>query len=234
VAATIGDAAIKNPDGCLVSWDGAKLYVAAAGGHSVFVFDTKDAHKLSQIEVGDEPRRLLFSADGSKLYVSKGSDPYVSVVDVRTEKVVGKIRAGRDARPMAWMPDGKYLAIANVSDDTVEFVKPGETQPEYVVGVPKSPQRLVVVPSKQILFAIGRVDGVLSLLDIRPDSQEYGRVMATIAVGKAPWGLALSAAGDSLYVTNTADNTVSIVDLRLMRTTFSVPTGKAPLGLAVR
>jgi len=35
-------------------------------------------------------------------------------------------------------------------------------------------------------------------------------------------------------VTNTADNTISIVDLRLMRTLFSIPTGKSPLGLAVR
>jgi len=103
-----------------------------------------------------------------------------------------------------------------------------------VVGVPRSPQRLLAVPSKQALFAIGRVDSVISILEFRADNKEYGRTVATIPVGRAPWGMALSAAGDCIYVTNTADSTISIIDLRLMRPLFTIPTGKSPLGLAVR
>ncbi len=234
VASTITDPGMKNPDGCLVSADGTKLYIAAAGAATVFVFSTSDGHKLTEIKVGEEPRRLLFSPDGSRLYVSNGEERYVNVIDTKTNATVQKIRVGRDARPMIFSPDGKYLIIGNVSDDTVQFVKPGETEAEFVVGVPKSPQRLLAVPSKQALFAIGRVDNVLSILEFRPDNKEYGRTVTTIPVGRGPWGLGLSAAGDCIYVTNTTDSTISIVDLRLMRTLFSIPTGKSPLGLAVR
>jgi YVTN family beta-propeller protein len=234
VASTISDPGMKNPDGCLVSADGSKLYVAAAGSAAVFVYSTSDGRKLSEFKTGEEPRRLLFSPDGGHLYVSNGEERFVSVIDVKTGATVQKIRAGRDPRPMIFSPDGKFLIIGNVSDDTVEFVKPGETEPEFVVGVPKSPQRLLAVPSKQALFAIGRVDNVLSILEFRPNNKEYGRTVATLPVGRAPWGLAMSAAGDCLYVTNTADNTISIVDLRLMRTLFNIPTGKSPLGIAVR
>jgi YVTN family beta-propeller protein len=234
VASTITDAGMKNPDGCLLNADGTKLYVAAAGSAAVFVFSTSDGRKLTEIKVGEEPRRLLLSPDGSRLYVSNGEERFVSVVDTKTNQTVSKIRTGRDPRPMIFSPDGKFIIIGNVSDDTVQFVKPGETEPEFVVGVPRSPQRLLAVPSKQALFAIGRVDSVISILEFRADNKEYGRTVATIPVGRAPWGMALSAAGDCIYVTNTADSTISIIDLRLMRPLFTIPTGKSPLGLAVR
>ena len=224
----------QSPDGCLLNAEGTKLYVAAAGSAAVFVFSTSDGHKLAEIKVGEEPRRLLLSPDGSRLYVSNGEERFVSVVDTKTNQAVAKIRTGRDPRPMIFSPDGKFIIIGNVSDDTVHPVKPGETEPEFVVGVPKSPQRLLAVPSKQALFAIGRVDNVISILEFRPDNKEYGRTVATIPVGRAPWGMALSAAGDCIYVTNTADSTISIIDLRLMRSLFTIPTGKSPLGLAVR
>jgi YVTN family beta-propeller protein len=230
VSSTISDPELKSPDGCIVSADGTKLYVTAAGGDSVFVFSTADNRKLNEIKVGHEPRRLLFSPDGSRLYVSNGEERYVSVVDVKTAKEVGRIKAGRDNRSMIITPDGKYLAIGNVSDDTVQFVKLGET--EFVVGVPRSPQRLVAIPSRQILFVIGRFDNVLSMLDVRPN-KAYGRLQGSIPIGRSAWGMAASAAGDFLYIANTGDNTVSVFDLRLMRIGFTVPTGKAPLGLAV-
>jgi YVTN family beta-propeller protein len=233
IASTITDPAMKNPDGCVVTADGSKLYVAAAGSEAVFAYSTSDGCKLNEIKVGKEPRRLLLSPDGTRLYVSNGEERYVSVVDVKTNTSVAKIRSGRDPRPMIFSPDGQYIIIGNVSDDTVQFVKPGETDPEFVVGVPKSPQRLLAVPSKQALFAIGRVDNVLSILELRPNNHEYGRTVSTLPIGRAPWGMALSAEGDCIYVTNTADNSISIVDLRLMRTLFTIPTGKSPLGLAV-
>lgn len=194
VASTISDPGMKNPDGCLVSADGTKLYVAAAGSAAVFVYSTSDGRKLTEIKVGEEPRRLLLSPDGGRLYVSNGEERFVSVVNTKTNQTVAKIRTGRDPRPMIFSPDGKYIIIGNVSDDTVQFVKPGETEPEFVVGVPKSPQRLLAVPSKQALFAIGRFDNVLSILEFRPDNKEYGRTVSTMPVGHAPWGLALSAA----------------------------------------
>ena len=232
VASTISVPEMKNPDGCIVSADGTKLYVAAAGGDSVFVFSTADGRKLNELKVGHEPRRLLFSPDGSRLYVSNGEERFVSVVDLKTGTTTGTIKAGRDNRSMTITPDGKYLAIGNVSDDTVQFVKLGESEPEFIVGVPKSPQRLVAVPSKQFLFVIGRFDNVLSILDVRPN-KEYGRLQGTIPIGRGAWGMALSAAGDCVYVANAGDNTISIIDLRLMRIGFTVPTGKTPMGLAV-
>jgi YVTN family beta-propeller protein len=67
---------------------------------------------------------------------------------------------------------------------------------------------------------------------VRPN-KAYGRLQGSIPIGRSAWGMAASAGGDFLYIANTGDNTVSVFDLRLMRIGFTVPTGKAPLGLAV-
>ena len=41
--------------------------------------------------------------------------------------------------------------------------------------------------------------------------------------------------GSALYVSNTTDSTITLIDLRLMHpSSFFIPTGKAPLGLVVR
>ncbi len=232
VDSTITVAEMKNPDGCIVSADGTRLYVAAAGTESVFVFSTADGRKLNEIKVGHEPRRLVFSRDGRRLYVSNGEERFVSVVQVKTGLAIDKIKAGRDNRSMIITPDGKHLAIGNVSDDTVQFVRLGETEPEFVVGVPRSPQRLGASPEKHFLFVIGRFDNVLSMLDLRAN-KEYGRLEATVLIGCGAWGMVLSAAGDCFYIANATDNTISIFDLRLMRVGFTIATGKTPMGIAV-
>jgi YVTN family beta-propeller protein len=234
VAATINDPGMKSPDGCVLNQAGTRLYIAAAGTDSVFVFSTDDNRKVNEIKVGKEPRRLLFSKDETKLYVSNGEERYVSVVDCKTNQEISRIRAGRDPRSMVLSPEGKFLAIGNVSDDTVQFVRIGETSPEYVTGVPRSPQRLLVLPSKEILCVLGRYDNVVALVDLR-QTPEYGRFLSvTIPVGRGPWGMALSAAGDCLYVTNTTDSTMTLIDLRTMHAYLTMPTGKGPMGVAAR
>ena len=85
-----------------------------------------------------------------------------------------------------------------------------------------------------MLFVIGRFDNVVSILDLQ-DTKEIGRLIGTMPVGRAPWGMGINPDGSALYVGNTADNTITIIDLRLMKPGGFMPaTGKAPMGLVVR
>ena len=90
VASTISDPTMKNPDGCIVTADSSRLYVAAAGAEAVSVYNTADGRKVAEIRTGKEPRRLLLSPDESKLYVSNGDERYVSVIDTKTNATTGK------------------------------------------------------------------------------------------------------------------------------------------------
>jgi YVTN family beta-propeller protein len=73
----------------------------------------------------------------------------------------------------------------------------------------------------------------VSVVDVR--NLDRPVVLATVAVGKAPYGATLAAAGTLLYVTNQHDDTVSVVDAATLRplrtlTGFGYPEGIAAFG----
>src|SRR4051812_28305154 len=65
------DETMKAADGCVISPDGKKLYVADRAGDAVFVFETGTRKLMKKIAVAKEPRRAIFLPNG-KLIVSSG------------------------------------------------------------------------------------------------------------------------------------------------------------------
>lgn len=68
----------------------------------------------------------------------------------------------------------------------------------------------------------------VSVIDIASD-----RVVATIAVGACPYGVAVSPGGAYAYVTNRDSNSVSVIDGRALRETARIAMGSRPFGIAV-
>jgi YVTN family beta-propeller protein len=60
-----------------------------------------------------------------------------------------------------------------------------------------------------------------------------GEVVATIRGFNQPWGVAVSRDGNTVYVTNKGDNTVSVVDAYNKKVTDKIPVGSTPEGVAV-
>ncbi len=57
-------------------------------------------------------------------------------------------------------------------------------------------------------------------------------VVATIPVGRRPWGIALSPDGSRLYTANGFSNDVSVVDTRALKVIATIPAGDGPWGVA--
>ena len=58
-------------------------------------------------------------------------------------------------------------------------------------------------------------------------------VAATIPVGSAPTGVAVTPDGSRVYVTNFQDNTVSVIATASNTVTATIPLGNNPFGVAV-
>jgi YVTN family beta-propeller protein len=58
-------------------------------------------------------------------------------------------------------------------------------------------------------------------------------VTATIAVGSSPIGVAVSPAGNKVYVANGGSNTMSVIAAATNKVTATIPVGSAPEGVAV-
>jgi YVTN family beta-propeller protein len=87
-------------------------------------------------------------------------------------------------------------------------------------------------PDGQIAFVTGRGAAELLLVDMREGRRRTNK--KSLPGGNQPNGLAMKADGTYLYVGNDRDNTISVIDVRLLETVNVVPTGKYPDGIAFR
>jgi YVTN family beta-propeller protein len=62
---------------------------------------------------------------------------------------------------------------------------------------------------------------------------EARAVVDSVAVGRRPWGIALSPDGTRLYTANGVSDDVSVVDLSSSREIARIPVGRGPWGIAI-
>jgi YVTN family beta-propeller protein len=223
VVGTLTDQAVQRADGCVVSPDGKKLYLADQKGDAVFVFATDSRKLLKRIPVASSPRRGLFLPDG-KLLITSDDANSLNVIDPATDSVVRTIRVAQegmniDPRIMALTPDKKRLVVANVSGDVLGWYHPDTLDLIADYGTRRSPQALVMAPDGKTLYVTSVVERLIAVVDITGDKE--WRVESTILLGST---LPLAMVGDSdgryLYVSfrdgtleavNLADKTVTTV-----------------------
>jgi YVTN family beta-propeller protein len=59
------------------------------------------------------------------------------------------------------------------------------------------------------------------------------KLVATIAVGQRPWGIALSPDGATLFAADGPANDVAVIDTKARRVIGRIPAGAGPWGIAV-
>jgi YVTN family beta-propeller protein len=78
------------------------------------------------------------------------------------------------------------------------------------------------------VYVTNQGDNSVSVIDTRMQS-----VIATVAVGQAPFGVAVSPDGRRVYVANFTSNSVSVIDGSTLRVTATIAVGAGPIGVAV-
>jgi len=89
-----------------------------------------------------------------------------------------------------------------------------------------SPLEILLSPDGTRLYVLCQQSRDVRVLD----AGSY-EVIATVAVGRVPRGMALSHVGDRLFVTNSWDDTVSVIDTRTLKVVAIWPVGIEPSGV---
>lgn len=233
VVATLGDPALQSPDGCAVGPNSKKLYLVDQAGDAIFVFATDSQSSAKRIAVGKEPRRVIVSPDGKKILVSNAQSNTLTVIDPVTDQIVSTVKTGDEPRDMAFSVDGKLLAVSLIADDSVEIFDGQTFAFKQQVGSDWSPQHLAFAPDAQHLYVVGHVRDEVALMKVG----QLTRVDWFIPVPHGPvgehqtWGLAMLPDGKFLYVSNTGDGTIGVVDPIATHAIRSVATGKQPYSI---
>jgi YVTN family beta-propeller protein len=90
-----------------------------------------------------------------------------------------------------------------------------------------------LISTAAVIGALAVVGAIVLGFHLWPGSGESSKYkVTTIPVGKRPWGVAVNSTTHTIYVTNSGDNNVSVINGDTREVT-TVPVGKTPKGVAV-
>jgi DNA-binding beta-propeller fold protein YncE len=147
--------------------------------------------------VGDLPLGMAINPAGTRTYVALGGVTQVAVIDIPSDKVLPSITGfGSNVFTVVVSPDNQTLYVG--TDALIYFV---DASSGTILGsVPAATAiHLALHPSQPLLYASMNAAG--TVVEINTATRQVSR---TFAVGGAPQAVAVSPAGDHLYIANEA------------------------------
>ncbi len=229
--------AAKSVHGVGLAADGRTLYVSDIAGNAVVAYPLEDGGQLGQPRragVGLAPVHMVQTLDGRAVFVTDYGESSVSVVDSATWRVTSTIQVPANPHGIAISPDGRWVYVACVNGGAIAII---DTASELLAGTIRlplgaNPYGVAVSRDGRYLYAPDNFAARLFTVDVATRQ----------VVGQTPIGLRAalvtrSADGGTLYVTNGASGTVSVVDIGSdpahPRVRATVPVGTYPHGLAL-
>ena len=204
------------------------LFVTTRLSDAVAVIDSVTDEVTATIPVAGQPVRICTTPDRLKAYVSNQISGTVSVLDTTSLKATGTIDVGTLPQESAVTPDGKKLFLVHQSGPYVTVV---DTSTDCVI------QKVLIGGdwAKDVLFRLdGRFayvanfsEGGVNVIDTKSYRQKL------IPTGAGARRLAISPAGDRVFVTNYYGNSVSSINTLRQSLVATVSVGSGPRGIAV-
>ncbi|WP_225833822.1 bifunctional YncE family protein/alkaline phosphatase family protein [Streptomyces sp. NK08204] len=220
--------------GTAVLATGAAVALAAVGGQDTAgpkgdgTAVTPVGYKVTpvghQAQLGNLPLNAVLSPDKSMLLVSNAGQGTQSlqVVDPADSQVVQTIFYPSPQAVftgLAFSPDGKRAYASGGGREIIHTydVSGGRLTETTPIKLPTKnpdgravnmyPAGLAVTPDGQRLVVADRLADAVTVVDLADGS------MKTVAVGHAPYAVALAEDGNTAFVTNQGGNTVSVLDI---------------------
>jgi PQQ-dependent catabolism-associated beta-propeller protein len=157
--------------------------------------DTGSYEITDNVLVGSRPRFAQFTADGTKLWVTSEVAGTLSVIDAKTRKIIKVITFEvPGVQPEYIQPvgvrvtkDGSKAFVALGPANRVAVVSGKTLEVEDYLLVGSRVWQLAFTPDESLLVATNGNTNDVSVIDV-PSL----KVVKSIAVGKAPWGVAVS------------------------------------------
>jgi len=239
VSRTIGMPA--EPTGLVLSPDGATLYVTCALPEGrVCAVDVVSGRLGASIPVGHGATGPAISPDGKKLYVCNRFNNNVAVIDLEAKKIV-LVPTLREPYAAVVTPDGKSVFVINhlpidradsyevASEITVIDTATNGTQTIRMLNGSTLMRGICLSPDGKFVYATHLLPrnqlpttqvergwmntNVLTVIDARQKKLINTALLDDVDLGAAdPWGVACTADGKTLCVTQAGTHELSVID----------------------
>jgi len=173
-------------------------------------------------------------AQSGVAYIANTTDNTVSVISVADQTFQLTIAVG--SKPTGVASNSTYAYVANSGDNTVSVINTGNNTVVQTLAVGSSP--VAIAANDNFAYVVnagnGTTNGTVSVINASTNTL----VGNPITVGKKPSAVAIAPAPNgNVYVTNSADATVSVISSNAVIQTVALTTngqnGVAPTGITV-
>jgi YVTN family beta-propeller protein len=219
------------PYDAVFSPDGKELWTALMmTTGKVKVFNTDSYTLMSSITVGNMSAGIVFSDDGKKVFIANGISGSVTVIDAATKLVIDTIVS----------PPGTVGVFPGMNGMVYT-----DNEKTNTIGIINTMTNMMS-DSIHLGFSPGMVsrDSIMNQMWISdPDGAKihfwtqsginymYG---GSVPVGSGTGAMIFSKNGETCYVTNQSDNSVSVVDVLGHKEKMKISVGARPNGLIIR
>ena len=205
-------------------------YIANSGADEVLrVIDTSEA--VATLTVDDTPYGVAVTPDGDQVLVTQRDGKALVFINTSNFlQIAYTLPVGKSPRGVAVEPNGRYAYVANFDDNTVSQVNISGRSITDTIDVGDEPSGVAARYDEEdetpVVYVTNYKDGTVTVIGEDNETTE-------IDVDDGPVGVAVTPNGNYVYVANSDDDTVSIIDTKTETVIDTLNVGDGPWGVAV-
>jgi YVTN family beta-propeller protein len=204
------------------------LYISHNQFNKISIMDTANNAIVTEVTGNANIKGMKLSPDSKYLYFASSDNN--SVYRMKTSDfTVGKdfVNVGYSPIQLAIKNDNSGIIVSNSKSNNISFI----SLPDFKIDgepldVGGSPRAIALSEENGKAFV-----ALWDKASVAIVSLVNKKVLDTIPVGDEPWGMAIK--GDSLYVTNSGDDSISVINVKTGLLKSTVKTSKTPRGIAI-
>ncbi|HEX5023745.1 MAG TPA: cytochrome D1 domain-containing protein, partial [Agriterribacter sp.] len=229
-----------------ITFVNGKAWFTAEGSKAVGRYDPASGKLDWCMGTGQDRTHMIYvSGDGKKIYTTNVSSGTVSIlVDAPGQSQPGRmpppgakprenwvqtvIPTARGSEGFDVSPDGRELWTASSEDGTISIIDPEAKKLVLKIDAKVSgANRVKFTPGGKLVFISSLQTGDLTIYDAKSRTE-----IKRLKMGKGAAGILMDPEAARAFVACSADNYVSIVDLKTLEVTGHIDVGGVPDGLA--
>lgn len=195
-----------NLGGIASTKDGKTLFVVATDANKVFKIDANSLAILDKFATGSGPDGIGISKDDAKIYVTNTKDGSISVIRL-ADKSSKILTTGGKPELVHYNHDHSLLFISNFKENKVHILNTETDEIVHEITGLNGPEEAVISPDESHLFVVNFNAAKVFVYD----ATTFAKLPNEYATGGKPIGVMPLKNGNKLYVSNYADNSVSII-----------------------
>jgi YVTN family beta-propeller protein len=202
----------RSVHGLALSADKRSVYVTDVAGSMLDVFALQNGRLGAEhsAAVGSQPVHMVGSRDGRNIYVANFDSQSVSVVATESWTKTSDIAVPAHPFAIVLSPDGHFAYVACGAGPAVAVIDTASNTLAATISLPQGtqPYGIGISADGHYVYATDNAGGQLLVMDTTTRS-----MVGSLALGMRPALMARSPDGATLYVSNGASHSVSVVDL---------------------